>query len=261
MTQATMTVQDYARRAFSLEQQARLLASLGHAVIATDAVGVIRFCNHAAEQLYGWSAAEVIGRDVTTVTPGPASEREAQEIMAALARGESWHGAFLVRRKDGATFLAEVTDTPVFDDQQMLIGVVGVSSDLTARRRAETRARFLADAARALAAPLAPDDVLATLANVSIPNFADFSIVYRIGSDQLAHRVAACHVDSSRQQLIDELERTYPVAVESRGPVSRVLRTHESLFLREVPTSYDWEGPDEGYLRIAASLGVCPLIT
>ena len=153
---STSTFEVGLRGAFSLEQQARVLASLGHAVIATDAAGRIRFWNAAAEALYGWSESEVIGRDVTTVTPGPTSEQAAHEIMRTLARGETWRGSFPVRRKDGTTFLAEVTDTPVFDDQKMLIGVVGVSLDLTPRRRAEERARFLADAARALAASLTP---------------------------------------------------------------------------------------------------------
>ena len=246
------------RSAFSLEQQARLLASLGHAVIATDAAGVIRLWNHSAEQLYGWTAAEVVGRDITTVTP--VSEVDAQEIMLALSRGESWHGTFPVRRKDGTSFLAEVTDAPVFDDQNTLIGIVGVSVDLTARRRGEDRARFLADAARALAVPLAPDEVLAKLTQVSIPKFADFSIVYRIADDGKVHRVASAHVDPSRQALIDELERRYPVDVETNTPVTRVLRERTSLLRREVDFG-EWDAPDEGYRQIASAFGLCSLIT
>jgi len=255
-----VTLDEMPRKAFSLDQQARLLASLGHAVIATDAAGCIRFWNNAAEQLYGWTASEVIGRDVTTVTPGPESAADAQEIMLAVARGESWHGNFPVRRKDGTTFLAEVTDSPVFDDQNTLIGIVGVSVDLTARRRAEDRARFLAEAARALAVPLAPDDVLRKLTEVSIPKFADFSIVYRVAEDGRAHRVASAHVDPSRQPMIDELERHYPVDLAMNTPVARVLRERESLLERE-PHIGDWDAPDEGYAQIASAFGLCSLIT
>ena len=253
------TLDDESRKAFSLEQQARFLASLGHAVIATDAAGAIRFWNHAAEQMYGWPASEVVGRDITAVTPGPESEPQAQEIMRALARGESWHGSFPVRRKDGTSFLAEVTDTPVFDDQHMLIGIVGVSVDLTARRRNEDRARFLADAARALAGPLEPDTVLAKLSALSIPEFADFSIVYRVGTDGMAHRVASSHVDSSRRQLIDQLEERYPVRIDSNTPVTQVLRSCESLLRSEVQID-QWDAPDEGYREIARAVGLCSLI-
>jgi PAS domain S-box-containing protein len=257
---APITLDEVSRSAFSLEQQARLLASLGHAVIATDAAGVIRFWNSAAEQLYGWTASEVIGRDITTVTPGPASADDAKEIMLALGRGESWHGSFLVRRKDGTIFLAEVSDTPVFDDQNTLIGIVGISLDLTARRRSEDRARFLAEAARALAALLAPEDVLAKLTELSIPKFADFSIVYRIAEDGRAHRVASAHVDPERRALIDELERRYPVDVGMNTPVARVLREGESLLHRELHVG-QWDAPDEEYRRIASAFGLCSLIT
>lgn len=246
--------------AFSLEQQARLLASLGQAVIATDAIGTIRFWNAAAEQLYGWTAAEVIGRNITTVTPGATSEEEAREIMGALGRGESWHGAFSVRRKDGTTFLADVTDTPVFDDQNTLIGVVGVSSDLSARHRAELRARFVAGAARALAAPLEPSEVLTKLSEVSIPAFADLSIVYRLGDDDRIHRVASSHVDPARQHLIDELERSHPVDVDSNAPVPRAFRAREPLLWRD-PVQNEWNLADDGYARLVAALDVCSLIT
>ena len=255
-----VTLDELPRNAFSLEQQARLLASLGHAVIATDAAGTIRFWNTAAEQLYGWTASEVIGRDVTTLTPGPASETDAQAIMLALSRGESWHGVFPVRRKDGTTFLAEVSDAPVFDDQNTLIGIVGISLDLTARRRSEDRARFLADAARALAVLLAPDEVLTKLTEVSIPKFADFSIVYRVAEDGRAHRVASAHVDPSRQSLIDELERRYPVDIETNTPVTRVLREREPLLLQEVHVG-EWDAPDERYRQIASAFDICSLIT
>ena len=258
-TVAAPTIGDDARNAFSLEQQARVLASLGHAVIATDAAGTIRFWNAAAEELYGWAESEVIGRLITTVTPGPASEQEAREIMDALGRGDSWRGTFPVRRKDGTTFLAEVTDTPIFDDEKTLIGIVGVSLDLSARLRAEERARFVADAARVLAAPLTPDEVLAKLAHVPVPAFADLCIVYRLSADGAAHRVASSHVDPWHQQYIDALERSYPVRLDSDSAVAQVLRSRESLLVRDVEPDQLY-APDEEYRRIAAALDLTSLI-
>ena len=52
--------------------QAGLLDAVGQAVIATDLAGAITYWNRAAEQLYGWKAGEVLGRNVLEVTPSAA---------------------------------------------------------------------------------------------------------------------------------------------------------------------------------------------
>ena len=242
----------------SLARQARLLGAVGHAVIATDLAGVIQFWNQAAERLYGWSASEVMGQDIATVTPTPVSEAEARGILDRLRRGESWSGQFRVRRKDGSTFVAEVTDTPVLDADGALVGIVGVSSDVSERHRSEERARFLADAGRVLAAPLDLDEVLRALSTLPVPAFADYTMVYRVGDDGLAHRVARAHVDPERKALLDVLEREYPLRTDSELPASRVLRTHETLFLPEMPyESWHASAIDERYLAIIRALGPC----
>jgi PAS domain S-box-containing protein len=49
--------------------QARLLDAVGQAIIATDPQGRIVYWNRAAQELYGWSKVEVMGRPIVAVTP------------------------------------------------------------------------------------------------------------------------------------------------------------------------------------------------
>ena len=49
--------------------------------------------------------------------------------MERLRAGNAWEGEFPVRRKDGSTFTAYVTDMPIFDDDGEVIAIVGVSRD------------------------------------------------------------------------------------------------------------------------------------
>jgi PAS domain-containing protein len=49
--------------------QAQLLSAVGQAAIATDLQGKIIYWNRAAEEMYGWSAEEVMGRPIIEVTP------------------------------------------------------------------------------------------------------------------------------------------------------------------------------------------------
>lgn len=118
-----------------------LLDHVQHAVIATDCAGRIIYWNRSAERLYQWTSAEVLGRSIFDVTVPPEERDAAATIVAALGRGESWDGEFRVRRKDGSTFPAHVTDSPLRDTQGALIGYVGVSVDLSERKAAEAELR------------------------------------------------------------------------------------------------------------------------
>lgn len=121
----------------ALRFQAYLLDSVEQAVIATRLDGTIIYWNRFAETLYGWSAAEALGRNVMAITSAQTSVEQAQAIMARLQAGESWSGELLVQRRDGRTFPAFVTDTPIRDAQGKLTGIIGISFDITERRRME----------------------------------------------------------------------------------------------------------------------------
>jgi PAS domain S-box-containing protein len=127
----------------------RILDLLQQAIIVTDLDGIVSFMNPFAQSLYGWSAIEAVGRNVIDVTVPDLSRDQAIEIMSALRAGRSWTGEFRVKRRDGTPFLAAVTDTPICDPQGRPYAIIGVSSDVTERKRAEdalhaSQARFRA---------------------------------------------------------------------------------------------------------------------
>jgi PAS domain S-box-containing protein len=117
--------------------QADLLGAVGQAVIATDLEGRITYWNRSAQDLYGFSAEETMGRFVVDVIPSEAYRERAEQIMLQLRTGRNWSGEFEVRRKDGTIFPAMVTDTPVRDEQGNLVGIIGISTDITERKLAE----------------------------------------------------------------------------------------------------------------------------
>ncbi len=137
-------IRDITERRQAEEQtrfQANLLNAVGQAVIATDAAGTVTYINRAAENLYGWRAEETRGSTILDVTVPQVSQIQAEEIMAYLSRGESWSGEFLVQNRDGRVFPAEVHDSPIFNKENELIGIIGISSDITERKQAEEKLR------------------------------------------------------------------------------------------------------------------------
>jgi PAS domain S-box-containing protein len=117
--------------------QAHLLDTVEQAVIATDLRGIVTYWNRFAETLYGWTAAEAVGRNILELTAPDFSQKQASEIMARLSKGESWSGEFTVRSKKGDLFPGYVCSSPVLDGKGKLIGIVGISNDITERKNAE----------------------------------------------------------------------------------------------------------------------------
>jgi PAS domain S-box-containing protein len=161
-----------------LHFQARLLDAVGEAIMATDLEGKILYWNAAAERLYGWSAEEVIGRDVSEVTPAFMPREHAQEIMDRLADGEPWTGELRARDKTAREFPVLISDSPIADDDGRLIGVIGTAMDITERKRQEEGQRFMAEASRVLASSLDYPTTLRSVAALAVPHLGDWCLVH-----------------------------------------------------------------------------------
>ena len=133
------------------EQLQVMLASIGDAVIATDATGQITFINPVAAQLTGWSPTEAQGQPISAVfriinaeTRQPVESPVSNVQRAGVIVGLANHTLLLAR--DGTERLIDDSVAPIRDAQGTLIGVVMVFRDITARDYAEAeRTRLVAD--------------------------------------------------------------------------------------------------------------------
>jgi PAS domain S-box-containing protein len=128
-----------------LRLRSAMLDHVGQAVISTDVDGTIRYWNKAATRMYGWTDEEAIGRKVVDVVVPQMVRQQAEDIFETLARGEPWSGEFLVQHKLGHHFSAYVTNAPVVDAQNRLIGIIGVSLDLEPASRADRTLKEVED--------------------------------------------------------------------------------------------------------------------
>lgn len=119
-------------------EPARLLDQVHDGVIATDLRGIIRAWNPAAERIYGYTAAEMIGQSVAVLYfPEDQAGVEARVLAPLRAQG-TLEAEVRKRRKDGAEIFVALRLSLQRDAAGQPIGMIGCSNDVTERRRARS---------------------------------------------------------------------------------------------------------------------------
>lgn len=128
---------DVQRRGFTLSHLAAVVESTDDAIYSMTLDGVILTWNRAAEQMYGYAAAEAVGGPVTILVP-PDNLGEASEILARLRRGEHiTHYETVRQRKDGRRLNVSLTISPIADASGRIIAASAIARDVTRRTQAE----------------------------------------------------------------------------------------------------------------------------
>lgn len=116
---------------------AAIVESSDDAIASKTLDGIVTSWNRSAERLFGYAAAEMIGRPIA-VLAAPGREDEMSAILARIRRGERVdHFDTVRRRKDGTLVEISLTVSPVRDAQGRIVGASKVARDITERRRAE----------------------------------------------------------------------------------------------------------------------------
>jgi PAS domain S-box-containing protein len=132
----------------SLERVAvKIVEGSADAVLFTDREGVIRIWNAGAERIFGWTAAEALGKSMDLIIPDRLRARHWQNWDRVMETGQTRYATEVLAvpalRKDGAPLSIEFTIQLVRDDAGHILGPAAVVRDVTARfqREKELRAR------------------------------------------------------------------------------------------------------------------------
>ncbi len=124
------------------EATMRLLAhameSISEIATITDLDDRLTYVNEAFVQTYGYSREEVIGRHIGLVW-SPTNPIELQREILAKSRIGSFKGEVLNLRKDGREFPISLRTSQVRDHEGVVIGLLGISEDITERRQLEAQ--------------------------------------------------------------------------------------------------------------------------
>ena len=184
------------------------------------------------------SGGPVLDRELTT--PGPAG------------RPRHWNASF----------------TPVTHADGSVTGVIVSVVDVTERhalleseREARVRADFLARAGAILDASLDYEETLRSVAQIAIPEVADWCAVSVLDDAGVLQEVATAHVDEGQREIGGEISRRFPADPAADSGSYRVARSGETAYVREVTDEMLVAGiPDPEHLDLIRRLGLRSVI-
>ncbi|MDP8908756.1 MAG: PAS domain S-box protein, partial [Chloroflexota bacterium] len=134
---------------------AAIVESSHDAIYRCQLDGTIVDWNRGAEELYGYTAVEIVGRDVAVLAP-PEQAHEQVEFLRRLERGDDIPPLETVRRrKEGTLVEVEMRPSAVRDSAGHMVGIGVIARDVSARKRLErAQEDFLAMASHDLKSPV-----------------------------------------------------------------------------------------------------------
>jgi PAS domain S-box-containing protein len=223
---------------------AGILEIAAEGIITIDERQSIVHFNHAAEEIFGYTELEILGKPLEMLLPS-AHSRDHRSHVASFAAGSAsarrmgGRRAINGRRKDGTEFPADASISKLETPSGWIF--TAVLRDITERRRLEDRNLALATAGVLLAQAPEYDDVLVVAAQLPVPSVGVWSVLDVVeeteSNEPVFARIASRHPDPAVDAALRVWERD-PLDVDSPEVAVDVLRTREARLVASV--SDDW---------------------
>jgi PAS domain S-box-containing protein len=114
---------------------AKIVDSSDDAIVSKDLNGTIQSWNAAAERMFGFTAAEAIGKSIRMIIPAD-RQNEEDFVLGQIRSGKAVrHYETIRQRKDGSQLPISLTVSPIYDDEGQVIGASKIARDITERDR------------------------------------------------------------------------------------------------------------------------------
>ncbi|GAB5492722.1 MAG: hypothetical protein Phog2KO_29370 [Phototrophicaceae bacterium] len=117
--------------------QASLLENVTDAIFSSDLDMTVRSWNQAAENMYGYSAKEMIGQKLTDILQSEYFGTDREDIVQSFLKNQQWKGELIRYHKDGSKINVLTSVSALRDVNGKMIGAVSVNHDISERKRLE----------------------------------------------------------------------------------------------------------------------------
>jgi PAS domain S-box-containing protein len=249
-----------------------VLAGVAEAITVVDEQGSTIYANQAAAELLRVESPDRLtnGAPGTVMSRFLVLDEQGRELDLErmpgrrLFRGEPAE-PLLVRnivRATGEERWLIVRSTPISDpDSGRVLYAVNVFENITDVKRVELAESFMAEASRVLASSMDYGETLKRVAELAVPQIADWCAVDLLTEDGTIERVAVHHSDPARLALAEELDRGYRPALDEPAGVPEVIRTGNSHIFTDIPPdALAAYARDNEHLKLLSEIGATAVI-
>lgn len=238
-------------------------------VVITDPEGIIEYVNPKFEQVTGYSAQEVIGKNPRLLKTDYHDIEFYRELWDTIKSGNNWTGEFLNQKKNGLTFWEMATISPVFNEESQLTNLIAVKEDVTEQKRIKQTLEFriqfdelinmISTQFINLTVNKIDEEVNNSLSKIG--RFIQIDRVYLFLDDEKKEKLTMSH-----HWIMPEIKNTQPLPEEINPDqipwVLSDLETEDMLFLPNLYVIPAIAGSDKEFLERASvkSLLILPLI-
>jgi PAS domain S-box-containing protein len=240
-----------------------ILAIAADAIITVDQHQRIVHFNRGAEEIFGYSAADAIGRHLNVLLPArfrtghdAHMERFARAPETARRMGE--RREIFGLRSTGKEFPAEASISKLISPDGILFTVV--LRDITSRVRDEQNERFLADAATQLAHSLEFRDAMQAIADIGVPRIGDACIVDILEPGDTLSRITSTRHRAELSVPLAELAR-HPLHWDSPSPIIDTIRRRRRSVAPIVDADWLEANEEPGLVQLWLALGAHSMVS
>ena len=119
--------------------QTAALEAAANAIVITDGIGTIVSLNQAFTAITGYSKGEALGQNLRLLKSGKQPQSYYADLWSTISSGKVWHGELVNSRKDGTTYIEEMTITPLRqgDGETTVTHYIAIKQDITERKHSE----------------------------------------------------------------------------------------------------------------------------
>src|SRR5688572_13095055 len=220
-------------------EQFRTLATLAPVgIFRTDAKGDCTYVNERWCQFAGLTPDQALGKGWVSAIHPEDRDRVFAEWYDAAAGKREFVSEYRFRAPQGHVTWVEGRSSALRDADGAVTGYLGTLTDITERRYAQERQRFLSDASDLLASSIDFETTLQNIAKMAIPGLADWASVFIRMPGESPRPPAIFSADPKKQRLVEELLKRFPIRFESNQGIGLVLRTGRPAFYPDITEAF-----------------------